>query len=121
MKAWLVCDDLEPAAEIVLAETRGKALFGSEVYAERGPGDLTGLRVTRLPALDGREGPVTWQWYLEVGYGVWCRCGAVVYSDDPYEVVGGTPLCIDCYEHGLLPAWVRQEIDRLVPLSKEGD
>lgn len=86
-KAWFIQDkNGDSDNEIIHAETRGKAIYKSEMYHDM---DFTEIRVTRLPGMDGK--PVTDKNIFLAGLVVFCSsCEAFAMDED-----GGDPLFDD--------------------------
>jgi hypothetical protein len=84
LKAWLVeyktLSPWEQDQEVTWAETKGKALFNSEVY-QNDPARLKDIRVTRLPGFDDKpESAKTWienNWTWECN-----KCTGLVSQED---------------------------------------
>lgn len=84
MKAWLVTNpdaswDDDYRADLVRANTKGKARFNNELVAAGI--DPLGLKITRQPAADG-DGSVTERILIENGFSVECtNCYTLVRDD----------------------------------------
>jgi hypothetical protein len=111
MKAFFVINKHDDSGEVVFAETRGNAIYKSEVYIES---DYTDIRATRLPKMDDK--PLTDENIYLAGLIV--SCNGHCYGPaadwenggDPFFDEKGRAWCSDC--------WKDKQVERnLVPVG----
>lgn len=97
MKAWHISADGAEYEEVVLADTRGQAIYRSTIYLE-GHYSFTEIRAKRYPKFDGDIPPTPKQLHDD-GWRFECAgCGTPIHRD--YENLGafvyGRPNCSLC-------------------------
>lgn len=104
MKAWLVTDG--ETYELVRAETRGRAIYDSDLYRDlyyTEPGGWMVMRARRVPEFDG-DFPFAHEHYLRARIAV--TCGGCRWEVTPSDYEDGAAVLVDgqAYHRECLPA-----------------